>query len=82
MLLADAPHLGLDLVGVDAIGRFAGQSEQNGAIGAVAAPIERERPVKIDDDLRGGIELAFGGKLAGQASRRMHRPNGVRARRP
>jgi hypothetical protein len=42
VLLADSPHFGLDLVGVDAIGDFAGESEQDRAIGAVAAAGECE----------------------------------------
>ena len=81
-LLADAPHFGLDLVRVDPIGGFAGQSEQDRAIGAMAAAGECERAVKIDDDLSRRIELGVGSKLVGETLRRTHRPYGVRARRP
>ena len=81
-LLADVPHFGLDLIGVDAIGDFAGQSEQDRAVGAVAASGECERAVKIDDDVSRRVEFAVGSKLVGEALRRTHRPYGVRARRP
>ena len=57
-LLADAVDLGLDLVRIDAVGRFAGEAEKNRAVGAVAATGERERAVQIDHDLRRLLQFA------------------------
>src|SRR5207245_281734 len=79
LLLADALHLGLDLVRIDTVGRLAGKAEQNRAVGAVSAAGQGERSVKIDDDAGGLFQLAARGQLVREAAGRAHRPDSVRA---
>ena len=46
----DGGEIGIDQFGIDRIGRFAEQPEQNGAVGAVAGSGERKRAIEIDAD--------------------------------
>ena len=82
LLRADPLDFGADLVRIDAIGRLAGQAEQHGAVGAVSAAGQRERPVQVDDDARRALELPAGLQLLREAEGGAHRTHGVRTRRP
>src|SRR5215471_1933067 len=81
-LVANLLHLGLDLIRIDAFGRFPGKAKQNGAIGSVAAAGEGKRTVEVDHDADDAIELLIDGEFVHEAMRRAHRPDRVRTRRP
>ena len=64
LLFADAAHLGLDLIGIDAVGRLAGEPEQHRTVGAVPAPGQCQRAVEVDDYARSALERAACGEPA------------------
>jgi hypothetical protein len=79
---ADLPHHAVDLVGIDAVGRLARKSQQDRAIGSVAAAGQGKRAVKVDKDLRDGLERLVSGELVDKAVCGTHRSHCVRARWP
>ena len=74
---ADGGELGFDLRGVDSVGRFAEETEEDGAVGSVADAGEGERSVEMDDDAGGAIEETVGVERAGEAESGSHGTNGV-----
>ncbi len=73
--LADAGDELWNAVGIDSLGRLAGEAQQDRAVGAVAAPGERERSVEVA--LQAHRHDAFVGELAREGIGRAHRPDGV-----
>ena len=76
---ADAGEDRLGLVGVDPLGRLAGEAEDHRAVSGVAAAGERERAVEVTGHPPGRNFVL--NQHAGEAVRGAHRPHGVRARR-
>jgi hypothetical protein len=56
--VADGGEFGVDERGVDGVGCFADEAEEDGAVGTVAVAGEGERAVEIDGDVRGVREVA------------------------
>ncbi len=65
--------------GIDGVGCFAEEAEEDGAVGAMAEAGEGERAVEMDDDTSGAGELAGGVELLDEAQGGTHGPDGVRA---
>ncbi len=75
----DAVERGFDLRGIDLIGGFAEEAEQDGAVGGVADAGEREGAVEIDGDAGGAVEVAVGCEVAGEAEGGTHGADGMGA---
>ena len=65
--------------GIDGVGSFADEAEQDGAIGSVSVAGEGERAVEIDGDVRDVCELACRVERASEAQRGSHGTDGMRA---
>jgi len=80
-LRADARHVALHLVRIDA-GRVGSlEACEDGTIGAVACAGERERSIQAHIDLPRACEQAGLLEVERELARRAHRAHGVRARR-
>jgi hypothetical protein len=77
--VADGCDFGFDGGGVDSVGGFAEEAEEDRAVGAVADTGEGERTVEIDGDACGVFEEIGGGELAGEAECGAHGADGVGA---
>ena len=64
--------------GIDGVGCFAGEAEEDGAVCAVADAGESERAVKVDGDVVRAIEVTGTVKLADEAERGTHGADSVR----
>ena len=69
-----------DAIDVNAVGSFAGQAEQNGAISSVSLPGERERAEQFDGHFVDAVKCACAIYLVQKAVRRAHGADRVRAR--
>ena len=76
---ADGGDFCFDGGGVDGVGGFAEEAEEDGAVGAVADAGEGERAVEVDVDLCGFFEEVCGGEFAGEAEGGSHGAYGVGA---
>ena len=80
--LANLADLVRDLTRINALGSFAGESEQDGAVGSVPHAGERERTVKLRSDGSGFGETSAGFKTENKLACRAHGAHGVRTGRP
>ena len=75
--LADMRHHSLRRIGIDPLGPLAGKAEQDGAIGGVALPGQRERAVEIGLDPLDALEQAARAQRLDKIARRRHRSHRV-----
>ena len=75
----DALEGGFDLCGIDLVGGFAEEAEQDGAVGGVADAGEREGAVEIDGDTGGAVEEGVGFEALDKAEGGTHGADGMGA---
>ena len=79
LLQANGGDGGLDGGWVHRVGSFAGEAEEDSAVGAVADAGEGERAVEVDEDMVRAVEAACGVELADEAESGAHGADGVGA---
>ena len=77
--MADAFEGGFDLGGVDGVGGFSGEAEEDSAVGSVADSRESKRAVEVNVDGGSFFEKVCCGEFAGEAEGRSHGADGVGA---
>ena len=74
----DGGEIGIDQFGIDSIGSFAQQSEQNGAVGTVAGSGECKGAIEIDADCCRSRKQSQGVERTDEAESSAHGADGVR----